>query len=389
MSTAAAVHVVFAGGGTGGHLFPGLAVAEQLCREMPQARVTFAGSGRELERRHVADAGFGYLALRCRPLPRRPWHLPRFLADNVAGYLAARRFIRQHNVDAVIGLGGFASVPMAQAAVRMRLPLLLLEQNAVPGRATRWLAPSAAVVCLALESSRGYFAGRCRLRVTGNPVRAGFARCPVAAPVPVLAGLGHDCRPDFAASLGHTPRRPQLLILGGSGGAQSLNENVPRALAHLGSRLAGWSVVHQSGQSHWQSTRRLYQQLGVAAKVVPFVVDMPGMLAASDLAVCRAGGTTLAELAAAGLPAVLLPYPRAADDHQRQNAEVYATAGGCLVLDESEAAGRVDQRLAETLSTLLPNARLRKAMSRGINRLARPRAADEVVNIIRRLLGKG
>ena len=439
MNTRDPIHVVFAGGGTGGHLFPGLAVAGRLREQMPSVRVTFAGSGRPLEREHVAAAGYAHLALRCRPLPRRPWHLASFLAENLAGYLAARRFVRRQNVGLVVGLGGFASVPMARAAIALRRPLVLLEQNAVPGRATRWLARRAAAVCLTLPESRCHFHPACTLHVTGNPIREGFlqgardenaasfpgsawertareALPPLALCLRLARGHGREgvdireggawdavrCQaepgnegsrrslpssafPGGAWERGDPLRQWQLLVLGGSGGARALNENVPRALGRLGRRLAGWSVVHQSGAAGFDATRRLYQQLGVPATVVPFVADVPRALAASDLAVCRAGGTTLAELAAAGVPGVLVPYSHAADDHQRRNAEAYAASGGCLVVEQRGPAGPLDARLAETLAALVPDARLRRAMSRSLRRLARPRAAEDVTGLIGRL----
>lgn len=398
------IHVVFAGGGTGGHLFPGLAVAARLREALPAVRVTFVGSGRALERTHVAAAGYEYVALRCRPLPRRPWHLPGFVADNLAGYLTARRLLREENVGVVVGLGGFASVPMARAAIARRVPLVLLEQNAVPGRATRWLARRARVVCLAMAQSQGHFPRACNLQVTGNPIRVSVIHSAVggdciADPLPRRPGRRYNrllqsriprhAQPETGNECleldGPRPQR-RLLILGGSGGAGSLNENVPRALGRLGRRLAGWSVLHQSGSPGFDATRRRYQALGVPATVVPFIDDVGSALATSGLAVCRAGGTTLAELAAAGVPAVLVPYPRAAADHQCRNAGAYATGGGCLVVEEQGPAGPLDARLAETLAAILPDARLRRAMSRAMRRLARPDAAGEVADVLQRLV---
>ena len=146
-------HIVFSGGGTGGHLFPGLAVAERLRCDMPHARITFAGSGKDFEHRHVTRAGFEYVALDCHPLPKRPRHLPRFVTKNLSGLRAARRLIRREQVTLVVGLGGFASVVTARAATRSSIPLFLLEQNVVPGRANLWLSRWAETVCVAFEDS--------------------------------------------------------------------------------------------------------------------------------------------------------------------------------------------------------------------------------------------
>lgn len=346
-------------------MFPGLAVAEQLVARRPQVRITFVGSGKQFERRHVAAAGFGYVALPCRPLPTRPRELFSFLAINLSGYRAARRFLRCRDVDAVIGLGGYASVPLARAAGRCGLPLVLLEQNAVPGRATRWLAHWAILVCTALAPTRADLRGRCPVRVTGNPIRPGFDEVP------------------FASS----PQR-RLLILGGSGGARSLNENLPKALYKIRAELDGWQIVHQTGESDLQITGELYRKLGLAATVVTFMADLPQRLAATDLAVCRAGGTTLSELAAAGVPAVLLPYPHAADDHQRHNAEVFTAAGGSVTLDQRELPGRLGDHLAAALKELFNDPEQRARMSAAMRRLARPHAAAEVADLILEVVGK-
>lgn len=361
-------HVVFAGGGTGGHVFPGLAVAQRLASGVPGMRITFAGTGKELERRWVGAAGFDYLALPCRPWPGRVRGTLRFLLDYLAGCRAAARFLDHARVDVVVGLGGYASVPMARAAARRRLPLVLLEQNAVPGRATRWLARSATLVCTSFQQAHRHLPSRCHFRVTGNPIRAGFCPAPTATTAQ---------RPNG--------RTRQLLVLGGSGGAESLNQNVPKALDAIRPALSGWRVLHQSGQAQFEPTRRHYARLGLWAEVVPFVANMPQTLPRCDLAICRAGGTTLAELAAAGVPALLLPYAHAADDHQRANAAVFAAAGAAALLDEREAHASLDARLAEALRPLLADVTARAAMSAAMGRLALPDAAHDVAALIRQL----
>jgi UDP-N-acetylglucosamine--N-acetylmuramyl-(pentapeptide) pyrophosphoryl-undecaprenol N-acetylglucosamine transferase len=157
---------------------------------------------------------------------------------------------------------------------------------------------------------------------------------------------------------------------------------VPRALDRIREKLADWQIVHQAGEAEREATQRLYEKLGLQATVAGFIDRMPDVLAASDLAVCRAGGTTLAELAAAGLPAVLLPYPDATDDHQRRNAEVFTRAGGCVALDERELSGRLDSHLAEAVAGLLDDSHRRACMSAAMRRLARPNAAAEVAALI-------
>ncbi len=433
-------HIVFSGGGTGGHLFPGLAVAEKLAASLPQMRITFCGSGKPFERKHVAQAGFDYFALPARPMPHGPREAVAFVIENLTSYLTARQFLRDEHVSAVVGLGGYASVPMARAAARRRVPLVLLEQNVVPGKATRWLARHATLVCTSYEETGEDLHCRCPIRVTGNPVRPGFTaqgsgvrgqgsekvasgqwsekvvsgQWSVASetnlPSPACgrgAGGEGGLQPERVASgqwsvaseEGSKSRNPEipkspisnpqslapnplLLVLGGSGGARSLNENVPRALYKVRSQLSGWKIVHQSGESELDATQNLYAKLDLSATVVPFISDMPATLAAADLAVCRAGGTSLAELAVAGVPAILLPYPHATDDHQAINARAYSTGGGCVTIDEREAAGRLDDRMADLLCFLLANDSLRSQMSTAMLDMARPRAADDVAELI-------
>ena len=357
-------HVVFAGGGTGGHVFPGLAVADQIAAARPGTRITFAGGGGGLEKRLVAAAGFPYRAIPCRPAPQGPWQAVRFVIDSIAGVRAAGGWLDRENADVVVGLGGFASVPMARAAVRRHVPLILLEQNALPGRATRFLARSADLICLAIDAARRHLPRSSRALVTGNPLRRGFS----------------------AAPLQGTRRPRRLIVLGGSRGARPLNESVPTALYKLGERLCGWEVLHQSGEHDAAATRSCYACLGMKAKVVSFVNDLPQLMATSDLALCRAGGTTLAELAAAAVPAVLVPYPLAADDHQRHNANWFAGRGGGLVVDQEKGRGPFDDRLADAVADLLTNGARRQTMATAAARLARPGAAEAVARQIERFL---
>jgi len=359
------LHIAFSGGGTGGHLFPGLAVAEELVRRAPRARITFAGSGKALERRETAAAGFQYIALPCRPLPRRARDTGTFLAKTIAGMFAAGRFLGRNNVTVVVGLGGYASVPAARAAGRRGLPLLLMEQNAVPGRATRWLARRASLVCTAWPQAQLQIRCRCPVCVTGTPVRRAFG----ATENTPAAG------------------QRQLLILGGSGGARSVNENLPVALGKIRSPLDRWKIVHQSGERDLEMTRELYRKLALPATVTAFIADMPDVLRRSDLVICRAGGATLAELAVAALPAVLLPYPHATDDHQRCNAELYAGSGAAVMLDQRQVSGRFDDHLACAISELVIDRHRRRRMSAAAGRLARPHAARHVAQNILELAG--
>ncbi|MGD9646801.1 MAG: glycosyltransferase [Pirellulales bacterium] len=362
------LHVVFSGGVTGGHLFPGLAVAELLRRTRPDTLISFAGAGGDFDRRHVDAAGFHYFALGAEPAPAALWRALGFVRRQLAARHSAEELIAEHGIDLVVGLGGYASVPLAAAAVRRSIPLVLLEQNTVPGRVTRWLAPRASAVCVAFPPARDALRPHAEVRLTGNPLRAGFA--PVNR---LVQRLG-------AARLGH--QAPQLTVLGGSKGARTINEQVPLALYRLRDRLREWHIVHLAGHRDLEATRALYAKLGLAAAVQPFVEAMPELLARTSLAVSRAGGSTLAELAATGVPSVLVPFPQAKDDHQRHNAEFFARAGAARIVEQLEATSRFDERLAAEIGALTADPAARQAASFAMLRLAQPVATQRVAQTI-------
>lgn len=368
-------HVAFSGGVTGGHLFPGLAVAERLATAAPGLRITFVGCGRPLEREQVEAAGFHYITLPSRPLPRRPGDALSFVVQNMAGYLTAWHFLDRMAVDAVVGLGGYASVPMARAARACGVPLLLLEQNLVPGRATRWLSRRADAICVAFEPTATPLR-RCRgsIHVTGTPIRAGFT-----AP----------CSPRSNARA--TPFQPaqhtrRILVLGGSGGAEALNQSVPRAFYRIRKQLEGWTVHHQTGPERTETTETLYRKFGLVAQVEPYINHMHTAMAAAELAICRSGGSTLAELAATGTPAVLVPYPEAADNHQTLNAQWFCKSGAARLVDQRQAGPRLDIHLAATTAELLSSTPSRTNMAAAMRALARPDAADLAAELVLKLV---
>jgi UDP-N-acetylglucosamine--N-acetylmuramyl-(pentapeptide) pyrophosphoryl-undecaprenol N-acetylglucosamine transferase len=355
--------VFFAGGGTGGHLFPGLAVADRL-RERG-VRAVFIGSERVLERGLIARHGYEQRALPAESLTaarRRPL---RFMLGNWRAYRLARQWVRSESPAVVVGLGGFASVPIALAASRTGVPLVLLEQNAVPGKATHWLSRRAAAVCLSLEASASHFPRGAKLVVTGNPVRA------------EIAALGRECCPEKDSRV--------LLVLGGSQGAATLNDAVLEFVRQSGEALRGWRIVHQTGQAQLEAVRARYAELGNDAEVAAFFDDMAARYRAASLVISRAGGTTLAELACAGLPAVLVPYPFATADHQRANAEAYVAAGAARLVTQADAATTA-QALATSAGPLLQDESERDAMRSGMRSLARPNAIERVVAEIERLM---
>lgn len=344
--------IVFTGGGTLGHLFAGLAVADAVREIEPQARIAFAGRGAPVERQQVEKSGYDYHSVPSHPWPRRPWTTARFFAANLRGFFNGRRLLQDFCPEVVVGLGGYSSAPVGRAAISLRLPLVLLEQNAVVGRVNRWLSRHAAALCTSFEPASA--ARSCRMYHTGNPVRDSF--------------LKHRLR---------CPREKLLLITGGSLGAAALNVAVPGALAKVKPLVQDWRIIHQAGQRDAAATNERYRQLGLTAKVTAFA-DMVSLLPRAGLAVCRAGGSTIAELQVTGTPALLCPYPQASDDHQRRNAAVLGSA--CRVIDESSSdfAGR----LSRELTALLTDAGLRAEMSQAMLRQSRPDAARQVAQIV-------
>ena len=349
---------------------PGIAVAEFLSRAYPSTRITFALTGRSLETRLVASAGFDSIVIPSRPMPRNASEAIGFISASFSGYRAAARFVKAERVSVVIGLGGYGSVPMARAAVRRRIPLVLLEQNAMPGRATRWFANSATTVCLAFAEAQDHLRDGVTVRITGNPIRSSFSESAIT-------------QNRFSRT---SDRVRQLVVLGGSGGSRVLNEQVPRALYKSRSAIEGWRIVHQTGERNVAAVRELYHKFGLTATVSPFFDDVPQLLGDTDLAISRAGGTTLAELAALAVPSILVPYENAADNHQRINADVYHAAHAAELIDPREIDGRLDDQLARSIIHLAQRPERRHQMSEAIHDFSQPDASLAVVKTVREAL---
>lgn len=355
------VCVLFAGGATGGHLFPGLAVARELLRRRPQARIVFAGTGNALETREVGRAGFGLERIRTRGLVgQSPGSLLRGLALAPLSLLDAAALLRRLSPGLVVGLGGYSSGPIVLWAAVRGLPTMLLEQNAVPGVTNRLLARFVRASAVASEAALASFSGNGF--VSGNPVRAGF----FAAPDPARA-----------------PARVRVLVIGGSQGAHAINVAMAAAAAAIAASPRPIHVTHQSGARDVEIVREGYRAAGLAARVEPFIGEMEREMAAAHLIVCRAGATTLAEVAAAGRPAVLVPFPHATHDHQRRNAAAAAAAGAAEVIDPRALSGRT---LGARIVALAADDARRAALAAASRRLARPEAAQVVVDRIERLI---
>lgn len=363
--------VLFAGGGTGGHLMPGLSVAEELRRCFPsRSRMVFVGTANPLERRMVEARGFEFLPLPSLKLARSPLALPRWVARSAGGLLAAKRLMERLRPDVVVSLGGYAAVAPSLAAAVCDVPMAVMEQNAVPGKTNRILSWWARQVYAPWPGTETLFAHPDRVRVTGNPVRADLLRRRSREP---------------AVSFGLSPRKKTLLVMGGSQGAQAINRAVIAALPALEQESAWLQILHSAGEAGYKDTVAAYAGRTIQAAVLPFIADMASAYALCDLAFCRAGGTTLAELTAVGLPAVLAPLPTAAHDHQRRNAALVAGAGAALPVEQADLA---EGRLAPILLKLLRDEPRLALMRAASLRLGCPGATEDVAGRIVELLSE-
>jgi UDP-N-acetylglucosamine--N-acetylmuramyl-(pentapeptide) pyrophosphoryl-undecaprenol N-acetylglucosamine transferase len=354
--------VVIAGGGTGGHLYPGIAVARELLRRRPDAAVSFAGTARGIESRVIPKAGFPLDLIRTAGLKgTSPAALARGIALLPLGGLDAWSIISRRRPDLVIGVGGYSSGPVVLAAAARGIPTMLLEQNAVPGMTNRLLARVVKAAAVTFEATAPFFGGKGF--VSGNPVRPEF--------------LAPDAPDDVSDRATGVPRPPRVLIFGGSQGAHAINMAMVEAAPRLAAGPRGLEITHQTGERDLERVREGYLAAGLDARVEPFLYEMDREVKRADLVVCRAGATTIAELSAAGKPAILIPLPTAADDHQRKNAEVLARAGAAELIPQRELTGPA---LAERIAALVEDAAKRTSMAVAARRFARPDAARVIVD---------
>lgn len=351
--------ILIAGGGTGGHVFPGLALADAITRRAPDVALVWVGTRGRLEERAVPAAGHPIEFVEVAYLKgRRGLELARALAALPVAGATAIAIARRHRPVAVIGVGGYASGPICAVAALSGTPVFVLEQNARPGATNRLLARVADTVYASFEGARPSFGGAV-VKVLGNPIRA-----------------------DIVARAAR--RRPgrtiDLLVLGGSQGARILNEQMPAIVAALRAAGTPVRVRHAAGESARQNVERDYRERGVDdARVEPFIEDMAGAYANADFVVARAGATTIAELTAVGIPALLVPFALAADDHQTANALAVVEAGGAVMVPEAEFG---PERAVRLLAPILADPGILDRMSAASRAIGRPDAADAIARDI-------
>lgn len=357
------LRVLIAGGGTGGHVIPGLAIARAL-RDGHGAEVRFVGTARGLETKLVPEAGFALDLVHVGQLKNVSLATRAKTAlDLPRGILRCIALLRAYKPDVVIGVGGYASGPAMLAAYLLRTPMMAFEPNAAPGLANRLVGRHVQAAAVNFETTRRYFRNA---EVTGVPVREAFFALPR--------------RPEGAP--------PHLLVFGGSLGARALNQAMPRVAKALLEAVPGLTILHQAGAKHAESTQAAYKESGADParwEVRAFLDDMPTRFAAADLVAARSGASTVAELAAAGKPSLLVPFPFAADDHQRKNAMVFAEADAARLLRESELT---EARLLAELTSLLGDVQQLRAMGERARTLAHPDALARITALALRLGGR-
>jgi UDP-N-acetylglucosamine--N-acetylmuramyl-(pentapeptide) pyrophosphoryl-undecaprenol N-acetylglucosamine transferase len=356
---------LIAGGGTGGHIIPALAVAREL-EQRYAAQVVFVGTARGLETRLVPDAGFELRLIHVGQLNnvslmtrvRTVFGLPRSLFD-------CRAMIREFKPGAVFGVGGYASGPAMAAALWLGVPTMAFEPNAMPGMVNRLVGKRVQAAAVNFPDAAKWFRN---CEVTGIPVR-----------------------PEFFAVRDLAPSaQSKLLVFGGSQGARILNTNVPKVAAELLNAVPGLTILHQSGGKNLEVTQAAYAASGAdpaRVEVLPFIDDMPARFAEASLVMARSGASTVAELAAAGKPSLLVPFAAAADAHQKRNAEAMVAAGAAVMLEEPELAE--PGRLLETLTGMLKDPTRLKEMGAAARLQAHPDAAERIADRLAELAGRG
>lgn len=354
------MRVLLAGGGTGGHVIPALAIAHELA-ERYSAQVIFVGTSRGIESRLVPAAGFELRLVRVGQLKgvstatrlRTLLDLPRAVVDSW-------HILAEFDAQVVVGVGGYASGPAMLAAVLAGVPILAFEPNYIPGFANRVAAGLDAPAAVQFPVTCRYFR---RCQVTGVPVRR-----------------------EFFAAAGKSDPTPTLLVFGGSQGARAINRVLFEALPDLRQRLPRLHVIHQTGEGDYNEAQSVYLRTGISAEIHPFIENMPEAFARAHLLVCRSGASTVAEVAAAGKAAIFVPFPRATDDHQRRNAEALAGTGAARLLLESELSA---ERLVDEVVLLLSDSGQRVQMEQAARRIAHPHAAAQIARLAARLAGMG
>jgi len=356
--------LVVCGGGSGGHLFPPLAVIEELRRRrLAPARILFLTAERSIESAILKEQGIEQVplpAVESQQFRRKPISALRTLGKGVR---QAVGIIRTLPAPVILGTGGFGSVPGVLAGRWRKRPIILLEQNLIPGRATSWLARFAKTVCLSFSETGRFLPEQIPIQVTGNPVRQSIAFLQASSVI----------------------SKKRLLVLGGSQGAAAINEALIRYAGQHREQLAGWTILHQTGEADCARIQNAYHEMKQKAEVAPFFDNMLEQYERASIVVTRAGGTSLAEIACAGLPTVIVPYPKSLRNHQLINARHFLGRNAAFLVEQGPAA-RFDAELASAITLLIEDKTRRKTMAVAMKACAVPEAAGQVCEILLKIL---
>lgn len=362
-----APRVLVSGGGTGGHIFPALSIANAVRRRHPEAEILFVGALGRMEMERVPAAGYEIVGLPVAGFDRkRLWRNFKVVAKLMKSMRIARKVLRDFRPDIAVGVGGYASGPMLKAAQKAGVPTLLQEQNSYAGVTNKLLAKNARAICVAYEGMDRFFpAGS--IVMTGNPVRREIAEASAE-------------RPQAKEALGFSREKPLVLVVGGSLGARTINESIAAALPEI--TAAGAAVMWQTGKNGAEKYADIAAGYGRDVKASVFISDMAGAYRAADLIVARAGAATISELQLLGAPAILVPSPNVAEDHQRKNAQALADRDAAVMVLDAEAS----QRLGKEVLTLLSDTEKRAALGANAAKMALrdsdERIADEIDKIL-------
>ncbi|GIW77135.1 MAG: UDP-N-acetylglucosamine--N-acetylmuramyl-(pentapeptide) pyrophosphoryl-undecaprenol N-acetylglucosamine transferase [Phycisphaerae bacterium] len=362
------VTIFFAGGGTGGHLYPGISVAQALARECPEIKPVFLCTNRPIDRTILEPTGFEFITQPIQPPVRSIGGLLNFWKSWRDTRDQLRVLIRERKPLAVLGLGGYAAGPAVKWCSEKKIPAAILNPDVIPGKANHYLLKYVQHICCQFEATRACLppAHQHKMVVTGCPIRQEI--CPLPP------------REQAARRLGLDPNLNTLTITGASQGAQTVNQAVLECFKSI--KLQGWNILHLAGKDHAQSVRAEYRQLNIPAIVIDFTPSMNDVWSVTDLVVARSGASTCAEITACGIPGILMPYPFHKDMHQRANAKVLADAGCAILLEDQKDRRRNAAQLQSHLTVLLSDATRRRCMSENANKIAHPDAAVRVARLL-------
>jgi UDP-N-acetylglucosamine--N-acetylmuramyl-(pentapeptide) pyrophosphoryl-undecaprenol N-acetylglucosamine transferase len=365
------MRIIITGGGTGGHLFPGIALATALQQREKECQIMFIGTRRQLDRETLAGFDFLCESVSCMGLKGKGLlHRLKSLASLPAAVLQAGRIVQQFKPDLVFGVGGYVTGPVLLAARLQGIPTCIHEQNSVPGLANRMISRFVSRVFISIPAV-SFPIRQEKIVFSGNPVRR-----------EILAAAEDRVRQPLAER-----KKKTLLVMGGSLGAHRINLLMLDAMAILGQECQqAVTLIHQTGSADADRVRGGYAAAGIKAEVAPFFKDMAALYRRADLVVARAGATSLAELAVMGLPALLIPYPYATDDHQAKNGQYYAAGGGACMYRETELDAAL---LAGKIAELLTDSEKLNNMAEAMEKMAKPDATDRILDNCMELIGHG